>query len=311
MNDTPRGPRRIEDRPSANDETISRLLRVVGPRREVPEDAVAQAREAARAEWRRKVKFTAQRRRFRRLGGWLAMAAAAVVAIGLVLRFQTETAPSTQLGNGADYASLLFGEASVRLDKGSGLHLVSSSTVEVALRLERGAVYIDSPGDAPSVVIRTPLGEVRDVGTQFEVRVLGEGSDRSLRLRVREGKVFLDHEGSPHDVEAGTELTLEPDGTPARRAIAIYGSEWDWVLELAPALDIEGKPLSAFLDWLCREGGWTLRWADQSLARKFGPGTQYGSIEGLTPLEAAEFILPSNGLGHRLEDGVFTVVEPP
>ena len=41
--------------------------------------------------------------------------------------------------------------------------------------LERGAVYVDSgvgPGRHPgSVGIHTPLGVVRDIGTQYEVRV--------------------------------------------------------------------------------------------------------------------------------------------
>src|SRR2546427_815740 len=71
---------------------------------------------------------------------------------------------------------------SVRLDAGSDLRLVSAHVLE----LRRGAVYVDtgarSPngsaatasgaeGPASPIEIRTSLGRVRDVGTQFEVRL--------------------------------------------------------------------------------------------------------------------------------------------
>ncbi len=134
MNDTPLGPRRVEDQPTANDETISRLLRAVGPRREVPEDAVTQAREAARAEWQRKVRWNTRRRRTRQVGGWLAMAAVALLALGLVLRFQTGTASGPTL---APQLVTIAGirKGSVRLAKGSELHLISSSMDEAVLAL--------------------------------------------------------------------------------------------------------------------------------------------------------------------------------
>lgn len=306
MNDIPLGPRRIEDRPSADDQAISRLLRVVGPRHEVPEDAVALAREAARAEWQRKVKQAAQRRRFRRAGVWLAVAATALLALGLVLRLETETVLH---GAGDQASSLLLGKASVRIAQGTELDLVSSSETEIVLRLERGAVYVDTIADQPTVIVQTALGDFSHVGTQFEVRILEE-SGAPVRLRVREGRVSLvDDAGSRHLAEAETELILEPDGTVTRATVAAYGPHWDWVLELAPAFDINGKTLSAFLDWLCREGGWELRWDPESLAAQKGPGIQFFDFpEELAPLEAAEeIILPSNGLSHRLEGGVLFV----
>ncbi len=342
MNETPLGPRRIEDRRPGDDEAISRLLRAVGPRREVPADAVTQAREAARAEWQRKVRQNAQRRRFRRAGGWLAVAAAALAALGLVLRLDTGTTASAEVmslveivngsvdrvtdgtrrtslavgdelragdvietGGGGDQVALSLGRASVRLDQGTRLHLAASSPLEEVLRLRRGAVYVDSTGDGPTVVVQTALGEVRHIGTQFEVRML---EDDSLRLRVREGKVIL---GDADEAEAGSELLLAPDGTVTRAAVAIHGPHWDWILGVAPAFDVEGQPLSAFLDWLCREGGWTLRWDDESLATEKGPGIQFGDMSGLAPLQAAAMVLPSNGLIHRLEDGVLSVAEAP
>ena len=57
---------------------------------------------------------------------------------------------------------------------------------------------VPAPG---AFVIRTPLGDIRDLGTAFEVRL----RDETLRVRVREGRVDL--RGAV--AEAGTELIAD------------------------------------------------------------------------------------------------------
>ncbi len=75
----------------------------------------------------------------------------------------------------------------LRLDASSTARLDSATDVV----LERGAVYVDSAGahptqpDASPISIHTPAGLVRDIGTQFEVRL----DDAGLRIRVRDGEV--------------------------------------------------------------------------------------------------------------------------
>ena len=55
------------------------------------------------------------------------------------------------------------------------------------IELSAGAVYIDTGSESARFAVRTPLATARDLGTQFEVRLL----DDTLRLRVRSGIVEL------------------------------------------------------------------------------------------------------------------------
>ncbi len=331
MNDKPLGARPLEDPPDCDDATIRRLLRVVGPRPEVPADAMAAARAAAQAEWQRTVHTHARWKRYRHPGVWLA-AATALVAVGLVYRSglsprevatfevvadSVSVEPRESTGpvrageavstgalvdtGGGRSALVLANGVSLRLDAGTQVRLRSESVLE----LVRGAVYVDSAGEA-TVEVRTSLGVVRDVGTQFEVRLL-DGGEGSLRVRVREGAVLLEQDGEIHEGRAGTELTVAADGTVARGSVAVYGGEWDWILAAAPAFQAEGRTLDEFLDWLCREGGWTLRYTDGELAVRAAAATLSGDTEGLTPLQAAQLWLPASGLEYRLEDGTLVV----
>ena len=65
--------------------------------------------------------------------------------------------------------------------------------------------------------------------------------------------------------------------------------------------------LSVFLDWVAREGGWTIRFADEALRRSAPSIVLRGSIDGLTPEQALEAILPTCGLTHRIANGTVTI----
>ncbi len=216
--------------------------------------------------------------------------AGAQVAVGAVL----------ETGAGSRAAFQLAAGHELRLDVETRLRLVSDRV----LALERGAVYVDSRGAPGSLEIRTALGTARDVGTRFEVRL----ADGGLKVRVRAGVVEVDRDGGRHRASAGAELTVGADGTLARRAIDVYGREWRWSLEVAPAFDIEGRSLREFLDWVTRETGWRLRVAE-AVAGGAGAVTLNGSIAGLAPDEALDVVLPTTGLRHRVE-GRELVVEP-
>lgn len=196
----------------------------------------------------------------------------------------------------------LAGGGSLRLDADTRVRVASADLVE----LDRGAVYFDS--DAGSgVEVRTTLGVVRDIGTQFEVRLVDGSAAASLRVRVREGAVVVEGAGGTHEAVAGVELTLDADGTLSRGAVPIHGPRWDWVLDSAPAPDLEGRPLSVFLDWVAREGGWELRFADGETAGRASTITLHGDVHDLTPAEAMAMVLDGSGLDYRLEAGTLTV----
>ena len=216
-----------------------------------------------------------------------------------------ETEAGDALGAPTGRAAIrLTGGQSVRLDGGSRVRFASRSSMV----LERGALYVDSDSGA-NVEVRTALGVVRDIGTQFEVRLLpGSQATPALRVRVREGSVELTSHDQAHLVVAGEELRTSGDGRVERAASPIYGPHWDWVLETAKVPDVAGRPLKDFLDWAEREGGWTVRFADRATTDVAAKTVLHGDVRDLSLTEAASVVLAGSGLDYRLEDGTFFVV---
>ncbi len=316
--------------PSEEEEIVSRLLHVAGRRPEMPEDL----KEAARDAWQAKVRAEAGKRRDRWTGGFLALAALLLSGLGLVFWWSmagSVDAPTVatvealfgadhlgagstagdvltagaaiETGAGVRAALRLAGGESVRLDSGTRL-VLESATV---LALERGAVYLDSGSGAGSLAVKTPFGTARDIGTQFEVRLAADG----LRVQVREGEVHLELEGETLVAAAGAVVTVGSDAAPLTGDVAGYGPEWSWVLEAAPSFELEGRTAREFLDWVSRETGWQLHFADAALERKTASTIAHGSIAGLTPAEAPHVVLPSSGLSFRLEAGTLVVDRAP
>jgi ferric-dicitrate binding protein FerR (iron transport regulator) len=198
----------------------------------------------------------------------------------------------------------MAGGASVRLDTQTRVRLASSSLVE----LDSGALYVDTGGPAAGhepVAVRTAAGLFRSFGTQFEVRAEAQGG--ATRLRVREGRVRLERGAESLSTGAGQELVVRRDGTVERRETTADGPAWEWIAESAPMPDIEGMKVRTFLDWLARERGWRVEFADAETAALANSVVLHGSIAHLTPLEAPDVVLPSGGLGYRVAKGKLVV----
>ena len=136
-----------------------------------------------------------------------------------------------------------------------------------------------------------------------------------MRIRVRDGQVRLtDANGVDTRADAGEELFSRPDGSDrsiSRRSIAATGSEWAWAERAAPLFSVEGKTLGEFLDWVSREGAWTVTFADPRFSEAARATVLHGRpdlLKGLTPAEALDVVLPACGLRHRI-DGHRVVIE--
>jgi len=325
-----------------NGEAIRRLLQMAGPRPAAPAERQARVRAAVHAQWLAGTRRH-PRRRVLLWGGW-ALAAAALV---LVLSFAgwrpaTLFAPGgRRIGRiarvdgvvpGRNGRTLLEGDAvtagfeattaadsrlainlgdgiSVRFDHDSRARIVSAHILE----LEAGALYVDSgvdagagggAGDDAVIEVRTPRGIVRDVGTQFEVRLAPD----DLSLSVREGRASLDRDGRSYGARAGLRLTVDASGAVTSGSVDPRGPEWDWVLASAPVFRIEGRPLTEYLRWVSRETGLTVRFDDPSIERDAATVVLHGSVEGLTPDQTPTAVLPTCGMGHRIE-GELLVIE--
>lgn len=298
---------------------MARLVRLAGTRAEVPRDAEARVRRVVLDEVRRVAARRRQRRRLVIGGLALPVAAALVLAVRLsrpavapagppqtvATVERVEGAVSLAVGAPAranDVISTAGGRvglrlvtgASVRVDRETRVRLVS----EHVLELVAGAVYVDSGAASPEIEIRTTLGVVTDVGTQFEVRLDAE----ALRVRVRSGAVEVHRDDAVTMARPGTEVRATTTAV-STQPVAPYGPDWEWTVGVGTGFDIEGQSLDAFLSRLARELGWHVTYDDAQLEREASGMILHGSTMGVTPTEALEVALATTGLTHRLERG--------
>jgi hypothetical protein len=312
------------------EEVVRRLLERAGPRPPIPEEDLAAISAAARSAWQAEVR---RRSRISARGPVWALAAglAAVLAIVLGLAwwrasqsdralptvvarveavqgavyFETETLREGEtIPQGAALRSR-NGRASLRLPDGTVVRIDADTQVRLAsagaLELERGAIYADTASG--TLEVRTPLGTVRDIGTQFAVRV----TEPALRVQVRDGKVAVERGGQTYVAPAGEELVLRSDGTLEKQKIPAYGPEWNWVLGISAGFDIEGRSLRDFLDWVSRETGWRIALEEGLAAEGI---VLHGSLGELRPDQAPFAVLPGAGLEGELVDGSLIVRRP-
>ncbi len=320
------------------DSDIARVLRATGGRANPSDDVTRAVYEAVHAEWRATVERH-QRRRTRRV--WLAAAASiAVAAVALfvgrslirtpgelmanvsraigVVQFRDETSADWQnvagtkglrvgetLHTGADgrVALALRDGVSLRLDHDTSIVLVSPDRVDVS----SGAVYIDSGVSGPSAArlqVGTPAGIVRHLGTQYEARILPDGT----RIRVREGRVDVTPANGPaRTLEVGDQLLVSRAGVENSARIEPSSDEWDWASRAAPEFDINGKPVRDFLAWVGRETGLEVVFTTSQSAAEARRAVLSGSIAGLDPDEALAAVLPTTGLRGTQKNGQLVV----
>ena len=331
------------EHPTGDRDDVAKLVRLAGKRRSVPRERAERVRAAAQAQWQEEV-----RRRSRRRYAWtaaaLATAASLVLALTLTFlppgsdvptgshatilvealagsawsRFNAEENRSLEVGDplrpGSELATAEESRAAIRLASGHSVRLDASTRIRLredgSLAVDRGAVYVDSGLDATTIDaldVHTPLGVVEEIGTQFEVRLEND----SLRVRLREGTVVVHQDDRDHELQVGTELELSPDGSVTRRALPTHGSEWEWFVDITPMLDLEGRTAMEFLDWVARERGWTLAFADDSVARFAGEIVLGGALERLTLEEALDAVLPTCQMTYQVRNGVLVVAATP
>jgi ferric-dicitrate binding protein FerR (iron transport regulator) len=289
-----------------SDDAIAALVRLAGRSAPVPEDAARRVREAVHDEW---MEAISKRRRTRWIGSAAVVAAAVVTVVILQLTIPSPPRPTSdrvvvasgqtngaviyanvvyEVANG-NTASLAWGNAILRLDSGTRVRIASPTE----LTLDHGAVYVDSHHSR--VVIHTPMGNVRDIGTQFEVRV---APDR-MRVRVREGRVDLQHGGATHSAEAGVELDADAQGGVTPHSIARNGAEWDWVVRAAPPIHLDGRTLAEVVASVTRDEGVTPVWSDAA-SRNVASTRLHGDVP-LTAVEALDTALVASGLTARTD----------
>ena len=332
------------DESTPETQVVEGLIRIAGRRAAPPEASYRRTLELATDAWR--AKTAGVRRRRRAIASLTALAASAVLLVVLLpLLMRPVDAPAVPVATlqriigqlevlppGAsgwrlmrDDGATLLAASHVRTGPGSraGLRLAGGASLRLAegtevaldranrLTLVAGRAYVDSGGGARAgdpIEIVTPTATAREVGTQFEVALLGE----TYRLRVREGRVVLSYDERQASGAAGEQLSIGPGRQLERTSILRTDAAWQWVETVAPAPDLNDRPVSELLDWVARETGRAIRYADRDVERRAATTILHGSIRHLAPLEALDVMLATTQLEYVAQpDGTLLIQAKP
>jgi ferric-dicitrate binding protein FerR (iron transport regulator) len=275
---------------TTNPDALEELLRITPVRQRPPAKDAAAIHASVHAAWRQEVHA---HRGTRTRWAWAAAAVLAITLATFILRQPgTDPAPTVQLAQVEGLTGTVIarqGSEKVALNSNAGLvtgqvvttlsdsrltalwsggirlrfdqqtEFEAISTNE--LQLSAGRVYVDTSEATAgtSLVIITPEGAVRHIGTRYQVRV-----DRALtEVWVREGQVVL--EPARHDtvsrVASGQRLAAQGDGSVTVTLAPTWGEVWAWVDAATPPFRIEGRSVAELLDWMARESGRSLVFA--------------------------------------------------
>ena len=144
--------------------------------------------------------------------------------------------------------------------------VVSGGPSALVYAMTRGAAgFSFTGGEGRRLSVRTPLGEVRAVGTRFVVALAGDG----LTVAVGDGEVRVSTAAGEVAVPAGVEARFDGDGAErARGALAAasmailerpflahaaaVGLDFEGTPALAPGLDLAGEPTAPRAGLLAR-----------------------------------------------------------
>jgi ferric-dicitrate binding protein FerR (iron transport regulator) len=324
---------------AGDEEFVARLLRTAGTRVEPPPEDYDRVYSAASIALERMLQGRRRRTRWQPL----AIAASVLVALGgLILLMRPSPAPpvvaqtlrlvgdvrlrpadqfaelevpvGTRIAAGSEVHTRDQGRLALRLANGAQLRIDTNSSVRLesghTVRLLRGAVYVDSGSRASKreslpVEIVTDVTRAREIGTRFEVRLSGT----VYRLRVRDGRVDLDHRSRAYAGGPGEQLLIDADGTVKRSRVVLDDPDWAWIEAITVAPGIENQPLSRVLAWVTRETGRPIRFGSTELERRASDAILHGNIDGLAPLDALATVLASSGLRYQIDaDGSILIL---
>jgi len=300
---------------------LRQLFAHAEPRQQPPASDTAEIRSAVLAEW----EAVTGRRVFVRRAAFAA--AASVMLVAALTYFRADpvaTAPAPLVASVERVEGVVTTANGSRLGLGSGiiartqietgdsqlaLSLASGGSLRIGPRsrvvlaggdeaeLLAGAVYFDSEQErASEFAVNTRLGRVRDVGTQFLVRL----DAQQLDVGVRAGRVDLSNGGTSDTAGVGERLVASQGSSDLRRdTIPTFGPEWEWAERLAPPFDIDGRTLGEFLAWFEAQTGRTVEFGDAAAERK-REALLSGTID-MPPLQKLSAVLSTVDLTYMLD----------
>jgi ferric-dicitrate binding protein FerR (iron transport regulator) len=197
---------------------------------------------------------------------------------------------------------------SLRVDENTRVEFLSPESIN----LRSGRVYFDSSpnpiaagraaGRDARLTIMTDRGRVSHVGTQYMAH-LNAGT---LTVSVREGEVIVANAAHKRSASRGQQLAIGGGGAPTVLNVSTYGDGWQWIEQISPAVDLDGRSVDEFLGWVSHETGLTLEYASQRAAAYARREVLNGTLN-TGPSRALEIWMMGSDLEWRIEDGVIYV----
>ncbi|MCG8434543.1 MAG: FecR domain-containing protein [Gammaproteobacteria bacterium] len=309
-------------------EPIAGLIRAAGLRQSPRPEFVADLRVQLLHEWREQVSRQRDTRRKRRaigaglaagiivaVAGWLSLYTPASEREFKVLSVQGSPVIAQSSGGERgvlpndvipfdsviatginDRASLAIGgSGSLRIDSLSEVRFTDPNRIG----LTAGRIYIDfeSAHAEDKIVVTTPLGDVRDVGTQFIVALV----DEDVIVQVRNGKVTMHHPAKSVDVLPGERLQVSSAGDAIKEPAAYSGEQWQWVEALADQFDFKDATVAEFLEYVHKETGLRVVYENDLVAERAGRIRFGGEFPELAPRELLKLVMSTTRFNYVIE----------
>ena len=323
-----------------DEEALARLLRLAGPRAEIPENAAARVYAKVSSEWQASThapddarvydrvhrSWKKQALRSRMLRWTLPLAAAASAVLIAIVVTQPEPIPAVGVGTVAKVIAPVAGDSALML----GDEIYPGMTIETgagqgysfllarneSLRLGESSVLRVESGDQFTLLrgrVYADTGEFvyRDGGLRIDTTfgaVTDIGTQFAVSLQasyldvaVREGRVDVRQDTHKFIAMSGERLMVQSQGNVEMSELSMTDPFWNWTTDLAPTFDIEGKSLLEFLKWAARESGRILFFEDSDLRMEAMRTDLHGSIENFGPLEAITSVLATTAFSYHVE----------
>jgi FecR protein len=295
------------------EEALRVLLRWAGRRPAPPAEVTAAVYQNTRSAWLAQVqRQNSVRRVYAWAAGFVAFAIAgwgvwnlyphqtlALVPEGQALRIKhTFWHPFAEERRGPLYQgdALETSAKGALVHQGDGNELVVSANTRLSfpsantVRLSSGRVYVQAKGLPPAhtLVVRTRLGSIEHLGTQFLVGL----EEASLLVAVRDGRVAVHYlQDQALELKDGEAARVDPGGKLRRWDLEAFDGTWDWADKLSPPLVIDGQSLYAVLSQIAQRSGLTLRFATPEAEAHARSLVLHGAPIALQPRDALAAVL--------------------
>ena len=325
-----------------NDDAVEALLEQASPRPTPPSKDEEMIREAVMSEWQ----TVTGRRRTRTRVTRFAVAATVLLGLSVTFNMLQESgiAPvqvatiakshgsihvrgeESQMRKLRDLTLIMSGQLIITdHDSGIGLAWGNGGSLRIAadtriefvsaeqVLLHSGRVYFDStPSEliagnsagsgGAKLRILTSHGTVSHLGTQYMTYT----SASELTVSVREGEVLVD--GTYHNgtALAGQQLSIVGSAWPSITNFPRHGEAWRWIEDVSPDVEIDGRSVDVFLNWVARETGLKIDYPNPATKQAAEDALLMGAVK-LGPRAALDVWVEATDLKWHVEEGAIKV----